>query len=126
MRHEFEALSDVEAGQGDRIFSNKKGDALEVSAAGAEVILNTDLAKSYRHVREIPETPEEKARAEEKEVSAAAERKAALKTRVDSLMKSTREELLEKAGKLGMEGVSDLKKEPLAEAIAKQQLEGDK
>ena len=104
MRYEFEATKDVTAGLGDRIFENKQGDKLEVSAAWAERILTApELKDSYTLVRDIPETPTEKARAKQKELAA-------------DLMKQPKEKLVKQAEKLGVD--ETLNKEPLAEAIA--------
>lgn len=124
MRHELKAKRDVQETSGDRVFDNKKGETLEISAAGAEVALSLDNA--YEHVREIPETPEETARIEKREAAEKAEHDAKINKRVETLMKENRDDLLKKAADLGIEGVSELKKEPLAKAIAEHQLGGNK
>jgi hypothetical protein len=104
MRHLFEATEDVQHGIGDRVFNNKKGEKLELSAAGAEVLLGTpDLAKAYKLVRDIPETPEEKAQIE----------KQAEKTKLMGVKKET---LVNRAERAGLE-TEGLKKEEVAEAL---------
>jgi hypothetical protein len=113
MRHVFEATADVSAGLGDRAFLNKKGDELEVSAAWAERILTApELKDSYKLIRDVPETPEEKAAVEKRELAA-------------DLMKQPKEKLVKQAERLDVP--TDQNKEPLAEAIAEAKTtKGDK
>lgn len=104
MRFEFEALEDLDKGYSDRHFTLKKGESIELSDAGAEVVLSTAFGGGLKLVREIPETDDEKARVR------VAEDKAAL-------LKQPKEKLVKQAEKLGLPGAATLAKEPLANAI---------
>ncbi len=104
MKFEVMAEKEINRRVGDRVFNNKAGEKLELSGAGVEVALSEMMDGAYKLVREIPETPEEKAKVE------AAEEKAAL-------MAEPKKELVKQAEKLHIGGADSLLKEPLADAI---------
>jgi hypothetical protein len=115
MRYEILAREDVDDRIGDRHFVVKAGETIEVSAKGVEVALSTG---KFKYVKEVPETEIEKKRAAEAEKTAQKAKQQVFDEKVQTLLKLTKEELVKKAEALGLENISDLKKEPLAINIA--------
>lgn len=105
MRFEVECVKEINGRYADRVFVNKVGEKLELSAAGVETALSTHLDGAYRLSREIPETFEEKAAVK------SAEQKA-------KLLESPKKKLAAKAKHLKVAGAGTMAgKEPLVEAI---------
>ncbi len=113
MRFEVEAVRDIEAvNYSDRTFNHKKGEKIELSSAGVEMVLSKDFesrfGKSFELVREIPETDMEKERAKKAEE---------VEKTTAELSATPKEKLVKKAEKAGIQGAKSLRKEPLVEAM---------
>lgn len=122
MKFLVKALQDAPPAYGDRRFTRDdgaplaKGDETELSSAGFELVMNE--AGDYRRkfgdvfelVREIPETPEEEARAKPRLLK-------------QELMAENKSELVEEAKDLGLP--TNLNKEPLADQIVDAKIMAD-
>ncbi|MDQ3747969.1 MAG: hypothetical protein M3367_02975 [Acidobacteriota bacterium] len=112
MKYEVEALADITGGYGDRIFNSKKGEKIELSADGVEIVLSGGFkdvfGDSFKIVRQIAETPEEQ---EAFDLAAREEKER------EKLSGTPKEKLVKQAEKQGIEGASGLNKTPLVEAI---------
>ena len=153
MKYQLEATKDINQNYGDRLFSNVKGETLELSGAGAEIAFSTELGGAYKLLREIPETPEEVERieaaimaekeliriAKETEAAIIADEKARVKAMADAekaakslvderaaLMAMPKEELIKKAEKLDIADADSMNKQPLVEAIVETKTANEK
>lgn len=126
MKFKVKATRDIQQAYGDRTFDLKAGETTEISAQGFEVVMRDSFGGGFQLVEEIPETDMEKQRAEKQKEAERLTFQSALKKKLTSLMKLSKEELTDKARDLEIEGYSELNKEPLAKAIAEKEVGGKK
>jgi len=104
MRYEVKATTDVNRSRGDRHFDTKKGETLELSSAGAQIVMSESFEGDYEIVREIPERPREIEAVKQAEELA-------------KLMSQPKEKLVKQAERLDIPNAGGLLKAPLADAI---------